>query len=371
MPLVSKQTNSSIPVTSEVCDLKPSVGNESKVRIGVIGLALRGQHSYEQILRHDSRVNIVAASHYAGASDVLAEGRADASFNEAYALDLGAEYYENHLELLSRDDIDCICLMCEPSRALELAKQCLDSGKHVLRDKPLTKYAEESIELAEHANHEGLMLLLAMPLRFHPILSDVKNSVQSDQIGDVTAVTMGYVWTNGPLAGFTASQDYADAYGGGDVLTAGYHAVDYLNWLIESEPVSVYAKIGSFFYPDYKKLNLDDLGHVSIRYANGVFANLLAGRCTAKRPPINWLDISGTSGAIDVRDFRSNMTISSDSCQKEVFDSDPLSKLGKRIVDALESNDPTGLDDGYDGAKASAVLEAAQKSMRTGMEVTI
>jgi predicted dehydrogenase len=326
------------------------------LRVGVIGIGLRGNHSYEQTLKKDLRVQIVAVSHYDSASEILAENRNGKEYHKQYSKELAAEYYSDYRCVLSREDIDLIVLMCEPNRALELGKECIDAGKHVLRDKPATKNPEDSFILAEYAKKRGKMFLVALPLRYYPILQDVRNTIRSGQIGDITTINMGYIWTNGPLQGFTASQDYVDAYGSGDVLTAGYHAVDYLNWIINSKAVSVYAHMDTYFYEDYRKLGIEDFGQISIQYENGVIANLVTGRCTAKRPGINWLDISGTSGAIDVRDFRNS------------FDGDPLVKLGHSIVDAAISKNYLDIANGYEAAMTGTILKSALRSSQTGSE---
>ncbi|OHB53332.1 MAG: hypothetical protein A2Y12_19980 [Planctomycetes bacterium GWF2_42_9] len=326
------------------------------LRVGVIGVGLRGNHSYEQTLNKDPQVKILAVSHYDSASEVLAENRAGKEYHKQYAKELSAEYYSDYRSVLSREDIDLIVLMCEPSKAFKLGKECIDAGKHVLRDKPATKNPEDSFELAEYAKQKGKMFLVALPLRFYPVLQDVRNSIRSGQIGDVTTINMGYIWTNGPLQGFTASQDYVDAFGGGDALSAGYHAVDYLNWIVNSKPVSVYAHMDTYFYKEYKELSIEDFGQISIQYENGVIANLITGRCTAKRAGINWLDISGTAGTIDVRDFRSN------------FESDPLVRLGHSIVEAAISKNYNDIATGYEAAMTGAILKYALRSSQTFSE---
>ncbi len=339
----------------------------NQLRVGVIGIGIRGQHSYEQILKLDKRVKIVACSHYPNASNVLEEG-ADENIRKNYAVQLGAEYYENYHELLARDDIELISLMCEPSRALELGCECFDAGKHVLRDKPMTKTADEARRLSEYAEMKKKFLFVALPLRFHSVLDEVKQQIASNKAGKVLSATMGYIWTNGPLAGFKASTDYVNAYGGGDVTNAGFHAIDYLNWIIESEPVSVYCQQGSFFYDDYQKNDMEDLGKITITYENGAVANLITGRIPAKRNMLSWIDISMERGTIDVRNIRAQFAINDKS---EPCDNVPLNMIGQAVVDALLEKKIVNLARGADAVRVSLVLEAARDSAKSGCEVKI
>ncbi len=338
-----------------------------KLRIGVVGIGIRGQHSYEQILKKDSRVEIVACSHYPNASKVLEEG-ADENFRREYAKKLGAEYYDDYRQLLEREDIELISLMCEPSRALELGRECFDAGKDVLRDKPMTKTAEQARGLIDCAKSKTKLLLVALPLRFHSVLNEVKRDISAGRIGEIISATMAYIWTNGPLEGFTASKDYIEAYGGGDVNNAGFHAIDYLNWIIDSKPISVYCRQNSFFYDDYKKIGMEDFGAITITYESGAIANLITGRIPAKQKPIGWVDISGTKGSIDVRNFRATIRVNSEA---EFCDNTPLDMIGKAIVDVALEKRTTDLTRGEDALQVSLILEAARESAISGSEVKI
>ncbi len=339
----------------------------NQLRVGVIGIGIRGQHSYEQILKRDKRVKIVACSHYPNASKVLEEG-ADEDFRREYAKKLSAEYYDDYHKILERDDIDLISLMCEPSRALELGRQCFDADKDVLRDKPMTKTAGQARLLAEYARKRNKRLLVALPLRFHSVLNEIRKRVVAGQIGNILSATMGYIWTNGPLDGFCASKDYMDAYGGGDVTNAGFHAIDYLNWLIGSIPVSVYCQNGTFFYDDYKKIGMDDFGKMTITYESGAIANLITGRISARRGLLSWVDLSGEKGAIDVRNIRANFRVNDVNIS---FDNVPLDMIGRAIVDAILEEAITNVATGEDGLRVSLVLDAARKSATCGCEVQI
>lgn len=332
-----------------------------KIGIGVIGIGLRGQHSYEQILRHDSRVEVLAVSIYPEISQALLEGK-DAEFFEQYAADLGAEYYgEDFKSLLVRNDIELISLMCEPSRALELGLGCLSAGKHVLRDKPVAKTSEDAFTLYAAADKVGRQLLFAMPLRYHRPLVQARQNIKAGVVGDIIAINMSYVWASGPLGGFTASQEYLDCYGGGDVTTAGCHAIDCLNWVTGSRPTRVYCEQGSFFYEDYHAVNMDDFGQLVIEYENDVVATLTTGRVPSRKGCNNWLDVTGTAGTLEVRDFMSSLRFEGEDIARIAFDHDPLKDLVCDMVDFLETTKAYTCN-AYDGCVALAVLEAARRS---------
>lgn len=357
-------------VIPEKTDSMKEAMEKNRINIGVIGVGLRGQHSYEQILKNDPRINVQAVSSYPNINPALREGQTDDDYR-SYAKSLNAEYYgEDYDKLLQRNDINLISLMCEPSRALELGKEILKAGKHFLRDKPVTKTAAEAAELHLACKNVGLHGFLALPLRYHNPLKLLKQRVADENIGNILAVTMNYIWASGPLDGFTASKEYLQVYGGGDVTTAGFHAVDYLNWLIQSKPVTVYCEQDSFFYDDYKKIGMDDLGQMIITYENGTVATLLTGRVPSRCGRASWIDVTGEEGAIELSDLFPSVRIEAESIRRVVFDHDPLGNLCQDVVDAIVNNKAAPADIS-DGAWSLAVLEASRESAQTHAAIAV
>ncbi|MCD4826039.1 MAG: Gfo/Idh/MocA family oxidoreductase [Phycisphaerae bacterium] len=335
--------------------------SERIIGVGVIGIGLRGQHSYEQGLSRDPRVKVVAVSSYPDIDQAVREGRSDDD-DRRYAEGFEADFYgDDYKKLLEREDVHLVSLMCEPSRALELGRACFAAGKHVFRDKPVTKTATEAMALQRAADQADHQLILGLPLRYHSPLVEAQKKIAGGTIGDLLAITMSYIWASGPLEGFTASAGYLDAYGGGDVTTAGFHAIDYLNWLIDSSPVSVYCEQDTFFYEDYRKVGMEDFGQLVITYDNGVIATLITGRVPKRSGQTSWLDITGTAGAIEVRDLFPSIRIGGETTTRIPFYHDPLSALCKETVDYLLC-DRSVPANASDGASVLAVLEAARHS---------
>lgn len=341
---------------------KHSFNPPTRLGVGVIGVGLRGQHSYEQILAKDSRVKVTAVCNYPGIRPDVREGRTDQD-DPAYAHQLGADYLgENVAALLAREDVQLVSLMCEPDRALELARPCLTAGKAVLRDKPVTCTAADALAMQDAADRAGCPLFLSLPLRYHTPLSHARARIRQGIIGDLLTVNMSYVWPSGPLAGFTASRGYLDAYGGGDVTTAGFHAIDYLNWLIAARPGSVHAEIDTFFYDDYRAVGMDDFGQLMIRYDNGVLATLVAGRIPRREGEASWLDVTGTDGTIEVNRFAPSIIVHSErGSTASALEHDPLTQLCRDVIDCILHDAPAPSHAG-DGAAALSVLEAARRS---------
>ncbi|MEI6502154.1 MAG: Gfo/Idh/MocA family oxidoreductase, partial [Armatimonadota bacterium] len=223
----------------------------TEIGVGIIGCGIRGRHGYEQYLATHPAVRLRALSHYPNSSAVLREGRTEAD-DRAYAERLGVEYYgEDFAAVLARDDIQIISLMVEPGQAAEYVELAAQAGKHLVSDKPMAGSVADGQRIVDSVNRHGVKFLVALNERYHPPLRQVRQQLASGAIGKLLAATVTFAFA-GPLAGFTGSAPYRASFGGGEFANFGCYCADYLNWLAQSRPRSVFGQLGRFFYDDYR-----------------------------------------------------------------------------------------------------------------------
>ncbi|RPI85456.1 MAG: gfo/Idh/MocA family oxidoreductase [Chloroflexi bacterium] len=145
----------------------------------------------------------------------------------------------------------------------------LEAGIHVMVEKPMAKNAAEAERMVEASQKSGAKLMVAHNFRFDPEVLWLKSQVGI--IGKIIR-TKGYGvhvrW--GPAGWFTEKQ-YA---GAGALADVGVHAIDTTRFLLgDPNPVSVYAKIGTF-YRDY---DLDDTGILIVEWENGTISYIESG----------------------------------------------------------------------------------------------
>lgn len=88
-------------------------------------------------------------------------------------------------DLLKDDDIDLISI-CSPSYThFEYGKKCLEAGKHVLLEKPVTATLPEAQTLFHLAKSKGLHLFVYQNRRFDSDFLTVKKVIESRVLGDI------------------------------------------------------------------------------------------------------------------------------------------------------------------------------------------
>lgn len=138
-----------------------------------------------------------------------------------------------HEDVLASRDVDAVFVALPTSERERWVVEALEAGKHVLCLKPLSTDADGAARMAAAAAGGGdLLLMEALPLRFHPRTAALLELVRSGGIGAVRLVsaTSAYPMTD-------ADSYHADpARGGGALLDVGADLVSLIRWVIGEEP---------------------------------------------------------------------------------------------------------------------------------------
>jgi predicted dehydrogenase len=97
-------------------------------------------------------------------------------------------WYTDYREMLERAQPDAVHIATPPPTHYFLAKDCLEAGKHVLCEKPITERYEEFAELKAIAEERGLLLLENHNYMFNGPMQRILDLVASGEFGRVTSV---------------------------------------------------------------------------------------------------------------------------------------------------------------------------------------
>lgn len=88
-------------------------------------------------------------------------------------------------DLINDSAIDALVLATPPNTHFELARRALESGKHVLVEKPLALTAEESRSLITLAKEKGKILMVGHILEYNPATLKLKQLIDAGDLGRV------------------------------------------------------------------------------------------------------------------------------------------------------------------------------------------
>jgi predicted dehydrogenase len=141
------------------------------LRYGLIGCGGFGRFCLKEYLRMEEVVCVAVADH-----------QPDLARKTGEALQVHA--CASPKELLDRTDIDLVHLATPPFTHAGLATAALESGFHVLCEKPLAITMIDAERLARLAAVQGRVLAVNLVMRYNPLCRAVKNLVESRVLGD-------------------------------------------------------------------------------------------------------------------------------------------------------------------------------------------
>ena len=142
---------------------------------------------------------------------------------------------------------DCAIITTIDRYHNEYVVRTLEKGIDVICEKPMTMDAAKCREILDAERRTGRKITVTFNMRFQPYLAKVKELLRTGIIGEVLHVNMEWLLDTSHGADyFRRWHRYLENSGGLLVHTSTHH-FDVVNWLIEQDPVSVFAN-GSLSY---------------------------------------------------------------------------------------------------------------------------
>ncbi len=146
--------------------------------------------------------------------------------------------FERYGDLLDSPDVDAVYNPLPNSLHCEWSIRALESGKHVVCEKPMASNAEEAVRMAGAAEKAGRVLVEAFHWRYHPLAARMREVVRSE-LGPLEHVEARL------CIPFLMPGDIRYRYdlAGGATMDTGCYAINVVRWLAEEEPEVVRAEV--------------------------------------------------------------------------------------------------------------------------------
>lgn len=105
-----------------------------------------------------------------------------------------SRYYDSYETLLADPDIDIIYIATLSNAHYDNIKACLEAGKHVICEKPMTQTASQAQEVITLAREKQLFLMEGMWSRFLPKSLRVRRWIQESRIGELHLMQANIGW---------------------------------------------------------------------------------------------------------------------------------------------------------------------------------
>lgn len=337
---------------------------EKKVNVGIIGNGNIYKLAHRECWQSIKKARVIATCD-------LVEEKALAACKE-----LNAETFSTHIDdLLKEDSVDVIDICAPTYEHAHLSMRALDSGKHVICEKPISNSLEDARNMLRAARANGKHLYIAHTRRFDERWTKIKDIISSKELGEPVSIAR----SEKSWLPFPADNWYWNpSLSGGVLLDIGIHVADQLNWFFDDVPREVFAKAKKI-RNEARENNVFDFSLLLVTYEggkNGV-ADVSWAYPQAWAPFYSSLTIIGTNGKLEYSDKDSNpMTVIDGGVEYPRYSpliSTTLTSFQNEINHFLDCI-VNGMQPAItleDACKALEVIDAAYRSINEGKPIKI
>ena len=202
------------------------------MRLGVIGYGARTEWMYQQILQYemDTKLTAVCDIHCPAVRERMRKSGMDAA---------KIQFYTDVEEMLGKERLDGVMIGTRCSLHTEMAVKVLRRNIPLFLEKPVSTSLRDVEVLMDAGRESGTPVVVSFPLRASPIIKLIKKLADSGEIGRIAHVE---AVNNVPYGGVYYHSWYRDdRITGGLFLQKATHDIDYINYLLDEEPVSLCA----------------------------------------------------------------------------------------------------------------------------------
>lgn len=289
----------------------------------------------------------------------------------------------NYKEIIKNPEISAVVIATPVSAHCLIAKEAIESGKHVLIEKPITKTSAEAKELIALAKKHGKVLMVDHTFEYNPAVGKIKELIEKGELGAIYTIDMVRV----NLGLFQKDINVVE-----DLLP---HDASILMRLLGEMPEKVKTTAEA-----YVQEGIEDSAYITLKFKNKTMANI----------HVSWLDpckirrttIVGSKKMLVYDDLDPNEKLkiydkgvsienareagrkyydtfaefqylyrSGDVYSPKIEANEPLRNVCEHFIDCIR-NGKTPLSDGLSGLRVVKVVEAALESLRNnGKEIAI
>ncbi|WHZ03942.1 Gfo/Idh/MocA family oxidoreductase [Neobacillus sp. YX16] len=339
----------------------------STLKVGVIGCGSIAKYRHLPEYKLNKNVEIVAVC------DIVAE-RA-----EKMAEEYGAKAFSDYKEVLRLEDIDAISVCLPNYLHAPVSIDALNSGKHVICEKPMATSKEEAEAMINAAKRNDKKLMIAHNQRFVASHQKAKEIIESGKLGKIYSfkTTFGHPgpegWSVDGAGSWFFNKEKAFIGAMGDL---GVHKADLMRYLLGE-----FTEVGAFIETNAKQnTDVDDNAVCILRTESGIIGTLAASWAYMSGGD-NSTIIYGEKGTLRleadpeyslIEEYRDGSVVyhKLDKIQTNEEGGQSTSHVINHFVDCIVEN-KVPLINGEEGMKSLQIILAALESKETKQIVSL
>jgi predicted dehydrogenase len=283
----------------------------------------------------------------------------------------GLETSSDLMELIKDDGIQAVAIVTPVSTHFELAKACLERGKHIFVEKPFTASVRQAEELIDLARRKGLIIMVDHTFLFTGAVQKIKEVLDAGELGDLffydsVRVNLGLYQHDVNVVWDLAPHDFS-----------------IMSHVVPKDPVAISALSTEHF-----GRGTEDVAFIAAHFDNGFIAHFHCNwlspvkirrtLISGNRKMLVWDDLAPDEKikiydrGVEIRNQTGVHELlvsyrSGDMYAPKISSVEALQSEARYFLECIEKNQ-VPFNDGEAGLKVVRMLEAADRSMKLGGE---
>ena len=326
----------------------------NKIRIAVIGVGgIGGGH-------------LRIAKSCADVMEPVAVCDVNSDIAKRVADEYNIDAHTDYKELCQRGDIDAVITALPHYLYGEVVCCALESGLHVLKEKPFAKTLSDAKCMIDAAASSSKKLMVAGQNKFTASFIKGKEIVDSKVLGDIflTRGAIIYRW-GGAIADAWSWRGKEELSGGVAIIDAGWHILDLIHWY-RGKPSAVYASVGTMKGAPNSTYDVDDKAVISLEYTDGGIGSIVS--CYITLPGETRATLHGVNGSLDVSGGNLTFILNGETQEVSLPEQrfDPMTAQMRHFAEMIQSD----IESEAGGQRAYEVMEIVDAAYRSARSKT-
>ncbi len=277
----------------------------------------------------------------------------------------GRPQFSDYRNMIEQVDLDGVVIATPHSFHFDQIMTSLDTGLHVLTEKPMVCSVADAKQVMKKAEKTGKVMMISYQRHFNPAFRLAKKMIKEGKLGKITFVTalQAQDWLRGTKGAWRQNPKLSC---GGQLNDSGSHLIDVVLWVTGLTPESVFARI------DNRGSKVDILSALTLRFKGGAIGTM----SVVGDAPGWWEDITfyGEEGGLYVRRDQLMHSYRKRTWQAELKEltgnTKYLNNFDRNFVDSILGKDEPQTP-AICGLRVMQLTEAAWESARTGKLVKV
>jgi predicted dehydrogenase len=241
-------------------------------------------------------------------------------------------WYSDGDALINDPDVNAVYIATPPDSHEYYSKRCMDAGKPVYIEKPVTTNAAAAQRITDYAIKKNIKVSIAHYRRQQPVFKRIREILQSGLLGSIRLVDMKYMalpltpeelqneriaWRLDPVIS-----------GGGLFQDLAPHQLDIMSYFFGAVEKAVGMGLNQA-----KQYAVDDLVTGFIQYKNGTV--FTGSWCFAANEPLDTCTIYGEKGSLRFTVFNKPFIEITIDGNKEMIPFEPLKHVQQPMIEAV------------------------------------